>query len=215
MLLSFECLGKVLLTNFSWGECYLLQVGNADALAYFLPGVVSGLTKAIRSSMVTSKRSVTTATYKSVGAAGSTGALEESLRGLAELLVLVLADSRNRDCSLAMNTESSELGQTIDQVEAALQVVLLKAEGSPKTEMHGDSKSNGTSTADAAPNHIEIMKAEAPTLGTPLRLERDRKWLEATVGRLEPILSECLPLVRSRDFALKYLLKHLPVCVYA
>lgn len=113
-----------------------------------------------------------------MGAAGSTGALEESLRGLAELLVLVLADSRNRDCSSAMNTESSELGQSIDQVEVALQAVLLKAEGSSKAEMHGDSKFNGILIADAAPNHKEIVKVKAPTLGAPLRLERDRKWLE-------------------------------------
>lgn len=176
-----------------------MQVANADALAFFLPGVVSGLTKAIRSSMVTSKRSVTTATYKSVGAAGSTGALEESLRGLAELLVLVLADSRNRDCLL---DESSETGHSIDQVEAALanlQVVLLKedtrkAGESPKAEMM-----SGVSIAEAAPHHKEVFKAEAPTLGAPLRLERDRKWLESIVARLESILSESLPLVRSTE----------------
>lgn len=179
-----------------------MQVANADALAFFLPGVVSGLTKAIRSSMVTSKRSVTTATYKSVGAAGSTGALEESLRGLAELLVLVLADSRNRGCLLEMDTESSETGHSIDQVEAALanlQVVLLKedtrkAGESPKAEMM-----SGVSIAEAAPHHKEVFKAEAPTLGAPLRLERDRKWLESIVARLESILSESLPLVRSTE----------------
>lgn len=184
----------------------LLQVANADALAFFLPGVVSGLTKAIRRSMVTSKRSVTTATYKSVGAAGSTGALEESLRGLAELLVMVLADSRNRTCLSEMDPESSETGHSIDQIEAALenlQVVLLKedtrkAGESLKADVHEDSKTSGLSTADAASHHKEVFKAEAPTLGAPLRLERDRKWLETTVARLESILSESLPLVSSR-----------------
>lgn len=100
----------------------MLQVGSADALAFFLPGVASGLTKALRSSMVTSRRAVTSgATYKTVGAAGSTGALEESVRGLAELLVLVLADSRNVSCLSDLDPQPNDVGQDFSQVEAALE----------------------------------------------------------------------------------------------
>lgn len=187
-------------------ELTLLQVGNADALAFFFPGVVSGFTKAIRSSMVTSKRSVITATYKSVGAAGSTGALEESLRGLTELLVLVLADSRNWACLLETDPRSSDTGSNMDQVEAALenlQVVLLKEDtrrAGGSLEVSGDSKESSLSVGVRSSDHREVIKAEAPTPGSPLRLERDRKWLESTVTRLESIISVNLPLVSSPQF---------------
>jgi hypothetical protein len=187
-------------------ELTLLQVGNADALAFFFPGVVSGFTKAIRSSMVTSKRSVITATYKSVGAAGSTGALEESLRGLTELLVLVLADSRNWACLPEMGPES---GPNTDQVEAALeklQVVLLKedASGAGELDMSGDSKEGSLSVGASSSDHKAVIKAEASTSGSPFRLERDKKWLESTVARLESILSVNLPLVSSPQLDLFY-----------
>ena len=180
-------------------ELTLLQVGYADALAFFLPGVVSGFTKAIRSSMVTSKRSVITATYKSVGAAGSTGALEESLRGLTELLVLVLADSRNWACLSEIDPKSCETGPNVDEVEAALenlQVVLLKED----FRRDRDSKESSLSVGVSSSDHREVFRAEAPTPDSSLRLERDRKWLESTVARLESMLSVNLPLVSSPQF---------------
>lgn len=183
-------------------ELTLLQVGNADALAFFLPGVVSGLTKAIRSSMVTSTRSVLTATYKSVGAAGSTGALEESVRGLAEALVLVLADSRNWACLSEMDPGSSDSDPSIDQVETALEnlQVLLKedterAGESLKVNVHGDSKENTLRVGGSAHDNKEVTKTGEPTQGLPLRLDRDRKWLESTTARLESMMSVNLPLV--------------------
>ena len=58
-----------------------LQVGSADALAFYLPGVVSQLGKVLHTS-----RSMIS------GAAGSTKALDQAVRALAEYLVVVLDD---------------------------------------------------------------------------------------------------------------------------
>ncbi|KAG0557818.1 hypothetical protein KC19_11G159100 [Ceratodon purpureus] len=193
--------GKLREDTLSTLRVILLKVGNADALAFFFPGVVSGFTKAIRSSMVTSKRSVITATYKSVGAAGSTGALEESLRGLTELLVLVLADSRNWACLSEMDSKSSDTGSNMDQVEAALeklQIVLLKEDTKSAEEslqVSGDSEESSLSVGLSSSHNRAAVNAEAPTPGSPLRVERDRKWLESTVTRLENMLSINLPLL--------------------
>ncbi|XP_074557066.1 uncharacterized protein LOC141813062 [Curcuma longa] len=60
------------------------KVGTADALAFFLPGVVSRFTKAL----CESKNTIS-------GAAGSTGATEHALHGLTEFLITVLNDKAN------------------------------------------------------------------------------------------------------------------------
>lgn len=166
-------------------------MGHADALAFFLPGVASGLIKAIRSSMVTSRRKSATATYKSVGAAGSTGALEESVRGLAELLVLVLADARNWSCLPELASQHSHEGEDSGEVEFALQkvqdVLLQKPEEALNAEVLRESNIG---------NSAEVQAGEGVHPLT-MRSERDKRWLESTVLRLGSMLSELLPLVRS------------------
>jgi len=151
--------------------------------------VASGLIKAIRSSMVTSRRKSATATYKSVGAAGSTGALEESVRGLAELLVLVLADARNWSCLPELASQHSHEGEDSGEVEFALQkvqdVLLQKPEEALNAEVLQESN-----IGDSA----EVQAGEGVHPLT-MRLERDKRWLESTVLRLGSMLSELLPLL--------------------
>lgn len=170
-------------------------MGHADALAFFLPGVASGLIKAIRSSMVTSRRKSATATYKSVGAAGNTGALEESVRGLAESLVLVLADARNWSCLPDLVSEHSHEGQDSAEVESALQkvqdVLLHKPEETLNAEVLGESN-----VGDGA--EVQAREGVHPLT---MRSERDKRWLESTVLRLGSMLSELLPLVRGSSIA--------------
>ena len=126
---------------------------------------------------------------------------------------MVVADSRNWACLPEMGPES---GPNADQVEAALeklQVVLLK-EDAGELDMSGDSKEGSLSVGASSSDHKEVIKAEASTSGSPFRLERDKKWLESTVARLESILSVNLPLVSSPPVgsflqcAFLYLLTH-------
>ncbi len=184
----------------------LLQVGTADALAFFLPGVASGLTKAVRSAMMTSRRPLASgAAYKTVGAAGSTGALEEAVRGLTELLVLVLADSRN----LACLPELSDVGGETLKVESALEALqgqaqqlqenIKKLEDSGRAERSGSLEVQGgkfgaiTMLGPVVGSKRVIPKDETARLS--LRLERNQSWLEQTTQRVESLLSESLPLV--------------------
>lgn len=60
------------------------KVGNADALAFFLPGVVSQIGRVLS----VSKTMIS-------GAAGSTEALDQAIRSLAEFLTIVLKDDHN------------------------------------------------------------------------------------------------------------------------
>ncbi|XP_031381472.1 uncharacterized protein LOC116196072 isoform X2 [Punica granatum] len=62
----------------------LLKVGTADALAFFLPGVVSQFTKVLYASKTMMS-----------GAAGNLEAMDHAIRGLAEYLMIVLQDDAN------------------------------------------------------------------------------------------------------------------------
>ena len=73
------------------------QVGTADALAFFLPGIASRLVKSVQSSKKMNN-GMSELSYPS-GAAGSSLAVAQALRALTELIVLVLADERNINAS--------------------------------------------------------------------------------------------------------------------
>ncbi|MED6184843.1 hypothetical protein PIB30_051341 [Stylosanthes scabra] len=69
----------------------IAKVGFADALAFFLPGVVSQFAKVLHGAKITIS-----------GAAGSIEAMEHAIRGLAEFLMIVLEDDAN---ALALDNE--------------------------------------------------------------------------------------------------------------
>ncbi|KAK9937473.1 hypothetical protein M0R45_014259 [Rubus argutus] len=82
------------------------KVGTADALAFFLPGVVSQFAKVLHASkMMTS------------GAAGSGDAIDQAVRGLAEYLMIVLQDDANSSgLDMSITVTSDKNGQMITTI---------------------------------------------------------------------------------------------------
>lgn len=87
----------------------ILQIGSADALAFFLPGIVSQLTKALHAA----KTMVS-------GAAGSMESIDQAIRGLAEFLMIVLQDDANvsvLDVETSSNFDSNECKSSVSLLE--------------------------------------------------------------------------------------------------
>eukprot|EP01018_Ginkgo_biloba_P039995 Gb_20535 [translate_table: standard] len=95
----------------------IAKVGTADALAFFLPGVTSGLAKVLRVSnfMIGNSFQVTS------GVARSTGAIEQAIKGLTEILVLTCVDQKNTE----LYTEDSlgPLSSKHKSIESALEAL--------------------------------------------------------------------------------------------
>lgn len=136
----------------------LLKVGTADQLAFFLPGVVSQVGKAL----LVSKTMIS-------GAAGSMEAMEQAIRGLAEFLMIVLQDEANisvlDDCDLDLNLNKSPLSiledlrrlpsKKQDQVELTETMSAQKSSQSDvKKSLHVDRTRDWIATASSHVNTI-------------------------------------------------------------
>lgn len=142
----------------------LLQVGVADQLAFFLPGVVSQIGKVLH----VSKTMIS-------GAAGSMEAMDQALRGLTEFLMIVLQDDANLssldDSEINLNTEKSSLsfleelrrlpGKKEDQVD------ILVTKSTQKSSQSEDNRS--------------------------LHVDRTRDWIATASSHVNKILSAVIP----------------------
>ncbi|KAG8487262.1 hypothetical protein CXB51_020577 [Gossypium anomalum] len=159
------------------------KVGTADALAFFLPGVVSQFAKVLH----ISKAMIS-------GAAGSVEAIDQAIRGLAEYLMIVLQDDANlsgldmyKDDSFGH--KSNKYKSTTSFLEELRQLP-LKAQSRRMLENVNGESINSVSTK------TESGEKSSPNLGKGMgsfHVDRTKEWIEKTSGHVNKLLCATFP----------------------
>ncbi|KAL6538531.1 hypothetical protein OROGR_012519 [Orobanche gracilis] len=158
------------------------KVGTVDALAFYLPGVVSQMGKVLN----TSRTMIS-------GAAGNTEALDQAIRGLAEYLIIVLEDV----------VSTSILGVPVDEV-SGLYSRKEKPLASFLEELHKLPLKNRVQNDDARGSTEDLkrgiilsgsdtsLKNSDVKVGS-LRVKRTADWLAKTTAHVNKLLSATFP----------------------
>lgn len=185
-------------TAFETLEVFFHAVDSAEALSYFLPGVVTGLCKAL----ISSGSGGSSRRAKS-GAAASGAAAVAALHALRAMLVCTLGngsvcmtqeeeDSMLSTVAEPVLTSMQHTGNT-DYIEASMHKLSLLA----KKQHHKNNQENESATdVDEDKNENNPPQAFDPG-GMPTHSERDRlrvqrtqEWVEGSTTRVHQLLSE-------------------------
>lgn len=174
---------------------YYLQVGTADALAFFLPGVVSQFSKVLR----TSKTSLS-------GAAGNTEATNQAIRGLAEYLMIVLADDANKSSVVMFMDFQSEIimekGKKAQYILEELRQLADKVRGgSIKVEESSSAEVAKKTTYESGSK--EKMGADYLKGNKSFHVDRTEEWVAGTSTHVDKLLSATFPYVSPRILCVK------------
>lgn len=168
---------------------FLLQVGSADALAFFLPGVVSQFAKVLHAS----KTMIS-------GAAGSAEAINQAIRCLAEYLMIVLQDDANissLDMSIDFVTEfsSSKYKSTQSFLE---ELRSLPDKAQEKSKILAEDSSAEAIKIGAPKSGVKEERStiSGEGIGT-LRVNRTKDWIEKTSAHVNKLLAATFPHVCS------------------
>ena len=154
-------------------DCLIRFVADADALAFFLPGTVSGLTKALAAA---------SGVRPNVGAGpGGTGAdgVEFALSSMASILSCVLNDSLY-ETELGDSAE----GEGANALQSALDSLVAR---STDDQLESNAKNMMRDTND---ENASVSTANA---GKDLKVVRDKEWLSLTSSRVEAALLATIP----------------------
>ncbi|KAL8477803.1 hypothetical protein ACS0TY_029920 [Phlomoides rotata] len=157
------------------------KVGIADALAFYLPGVVSQLGKVLHASRTMIS-----------GAAGSTKALDQAIRALAEYLVIVLEDGVSASIC---GVPADDISASFSSKQKPLASFLEDLRHLPvKNIMRDDARDSTESVEEGS-----IMSGEdsilvnADTKVGPLHINRTVDWLAKTTAHVNKLLSATFP----------------------
>lgn len=168
-----------------WISHDLMQVGNTDALAFFLPGVVSHIGKVLH----VSKTMIS-------GAAGSTQALDQAIRGLAEFLSIVLKDDHN----LPPSSKSADDFPTHHSGKKSLVSFLDELRHLP-SKIQGGGETVVTDSSDTRQTDIPVSDIKAEKSIDPddmtgiLRVNRTNDWIANSSLHINRLLSATFPYV--------------------
>ncbi|KAL2897187.1 TELO2-interacting protein 1-like protein [Bienertia sinuspersici] len=147
------------------------KIGTPDALAFFLPGVVTQLARVLH----VSKSMIS-------GAAGSTEATEHAIKGLAEFLMVVLQDDANVP---DLNSRGIESSQSFLEELRHLHVKTQDLSQTPVNKLSVDVVAMEEHGKKQSPN----VRGERG----PLQVKRSRDWLEKTTANVDNLLSKTFP----------------------
>ncbi|CAN4102148.1 unnamed protein product [Withania somnifera] len=153
---------------FSTLRILVAKVGTADALAFFLPGVVSQIGKVLHISK----------TFIS-GAAGSAEALQQAIRSLAEFLMIVLEDNLNLPF----------LDLPLDNVKKEkLSVSFLEALRQLPSAMHDQNLSEVVDRGAIVLSSTEGKSVSPRNATGSLRVIRTKEWIADTSSHVDKLL---------------------------
>ncbi|XP_030527813.1 TELO2-interacting protein 1 homolog isoform X2 [Rhodamnia argentea] len=156
------------------------KVGTSDALAFFLPGVVSKFTKVLGFARTMSS-----------GAAGNIEAINQSIRGLAEYLMIVLEDDANLLClEMSLNSKmNSEIYSSTDSFLRELRRLPIRDQGHEVLSENSVIKVESKKTA----NEIQEQTAGSSKGLQTLTVNRTKNWVEETSANVHKLLSATFP----------------------
>lgn len=158
---------------FSTLRILVAKVGTADALAFFLPGVVSQIGKVLQ----ISKMFIS-------GAAGSAEALDQAIRSLAEFLMIVLEDNLN----LAF------LGLPLDDVKKEKSSVsFLEALRQLPSTMHDQNLIEVVDRGSIVLSSTEGESVSPRNVTGSLRVVRTKDWIVDTSSHVDKLLCATYP----------------------
>ena len=160
-----------------------MQVDTADALAFFLPGVVSQFAKVLHASKAMAS-----------GAAGSMEAIDQAIRGLAEFLMIVLHDDANM-CGRDNSIDIASRSKSIDSLSAQSCMEELR-------NLPVKSRGQSTSASEESSNQVVKMICEpdlnekkldsSKEIGS-LNVTRTKDWIEKTSAHVDKLLAATFP----------------------
>ncbi|OIV95355.1 hypothetical protein TanjilG_07511 [Lupinus angustifolius] len=153
------------------------KVGSADALAFFLPGVVSQFAKVLRGA----KTMIS-------GAAGSVESIDQSIRGLAEFLMIVLKDDANApalDNEATSNFDSNECKSALSLLEKLRQLPV-------KTNVEDMSVESGQVICSQTQLQ-EMGSTDLDRENLSLHVKRTKHWMQKTSANVDKLLRANFP----------------------
>lgn len=164
----------------------VLQIGSADALAFFLPGIVSQLAKVLHAAKTMISE-----------AAGSMESIDQAIRGLAEFLMIVLQDDANAsvlDTETSSNFDSNECKSSISLLE---ELRYLQDKDCAKTKSFED-RSVESENISCSQNQLQGIGSTGPVKeNKSLHVTRTKDWIQKTSAHVNKLLSATFPQVCS------------------
>ncbi|XP_050216425.1 uncharacterized protein LOC126667488 [Mercurialis annua] len=170
--------GKLRVEAFLTLRVLVSKVGTADALAFFLPGVVSQFAKVLHVS-----KSMTS------GAAGSGEATNQAIRGLAEYLMIVLGDDANFSSIDVSPNVMAGFSSNKDESVHSLMDELRHLPNSSLSQREMVAEESIVEPENVVTNaHNKLGKEIGP-----LHVDRTRGWIEKTSAHLSKLLVATFP----------------------